>query len=154
MIVLKTNINAPISRCFDLSTSIDLHKISASKSKEEAIEGISEGLIKMGETVVWKAKHFGLWHRMKVKITNYERPRTFTDEMLSGTFKFMKHKHEFKQEGDVTIMTDYFDFQSPLGFVGKFVDMLFLEEYMTKFLIERNAIIKNFAETEKWKQVL
>ncbi|MFT4536325.1 MAG: ligand-binding SRPBCC domain-containing protein [Saprospiraceae bacterium] len=154
MIIVKTKINAPISRCFDLSTSIDLHKISASKTKEEAIEGITEGLIKMGETVTWKAKHFGIWHRMKVKITNYEKPITFTDEMVSGTFKFMKHKHEFKQEGDYTIMIDYFDFQSPLGFVGKLVDMLFLEKYMTKFLLERNMIIKDFAETDKWKQVL
>lgn len=154
MIVVKTKINAPVARCFDLSLSIDLHKLSASKTKEEAIEGTTEGLIKMGETVTWKAKHFGLWHRMKVKITNYEAPKTFTDEMVSGSFKFMKHKHELKQEEDYTIMIDYFDFQSPLGFVGKLVDMLFLEQYMTKFLLERNKTIKEFAETERWKQVL
>lgn len=154
MIVVKTKIYAPISRCFELSTSIDLHKISASKSQEEAIEGTTKGLIKMGETVTWKAKHFGIWLKIKVKITNYEKPKTFTDEMVSGAFKFMKHRHEFEQKGDHTIMTDYFDFKSPMGYLGKLVDMFFLEKYMTKFLIERNMVIKNFAETEKWKQVL
>ncbi len=153
-IKLTTKINAPIKRCFELSTSIDLHKLSASKTKEEAIEGTTEGLIKLGETVTWRAKHFGVWHKMKVKITNYEKPNRFTDEMITGTFKYMKHRHEFEQKRNHTIMIDYFDFKSPLGFVGNLVDMLFLEKYMTKFLTERNMVIKNFAETEKWKQVL
>lgn len=153
-IILHTIINAPINRCFDLSTSIDLHKISASKSKEQAIAGITEGLIKLNETVTWKAKHFGLWHKMKVKITEYNNPTNFTDEMLDGTFKFMKHKHEFQSQDDQTIMIDTFEFVSPLGILGRIVDKLILKNYMTEFLIERNQVIKEFAETEKWKQVL
>lgn len=154
MIKLKTEINAPIERCFELSTSIDLHKISASKTHEQAISGVTEGLIKLNESVTWKAKHFGIWHKMKVKITGFEKPKNFTDEMISGIFKFMKHKHEFEQKGDQTIMIDYFDFESPFGIVGKLVDKLILRRYMTNFLIKRNEIIKDFAESEKWKQVL
>lgn len=153
-IVIQTKINAPIDRCFDLSTSIDLHKISALKSKEQAIEGITEGLIKLNETVTWKAKHFGLWHKMKVKITEYEKPIYFTDEMVSGTFKFMKHQHAFRNEETLTIMIDTFEFSSPLGVLGKIVDKLILKNYMTEFLIQRNQVIKEFAETDKWKQVL
>jgi ligand-binding SRPBCC domain-containing protein len=154
MIKIITKINAPINRCFDLSTSIDLHKISASKSKEEVISGRSEGLIILNETVTWKAKHFGIWHKMKVKISEYDRPNFFIDEMVNGRFKFMKHKHEFKSEGNLTIMIDYFDFASPLGILGKLVDKVILSKYMENFLLERNQIIKEFAETDKWKQVL
>ena len=153
-IILHTIINAPINLCFDLSTSIDLHKISASRSKEQAIAGVTEGLIKLNDTVTWKAKHFGLWHKMKVKITEYNNPTNFTDEMLDGTFKFMKHKHEFKSQDNQTIMIDTFEFASPLGILGRIVDKLILKNYMTQFLIERNQVIKEFAETEKWKQVL
>lgn len=154
MIKLITKINAPINRCFELSTSIDLHKISASKSKEEAISGRTEGLIVLNETVTWRAKHFGIWHTMEVKISEYDRPIYFIDEMVEGTFKFMKHKHEFRQEGNRTIMIDHFDFASPLGVLGKVVDKLILRRYMRNFLLERNQIIKEFAETDKWKQVL
>ena len=68
-IEIITKVEAPIKRCFQLSTSIDLHKISASQTKEQAIEGRTEGLIKLGEAVTWKAKHFGFYHRLKVKIT-------------------------------------------------------------------------------------
>jgi hypothetical protein len=56
-IVLKTIIAAPINVCFDLSRSIDLHKISTSDTDEQAIAGITTGLISDGEFVTWKAKH-------------------------------------------------------------------------------------------------
>ena len=153
-VTLKTIINAPIQRCFDLSTSIDLHKLSASKTKEEAIEGITEGLIKLHETVTWKAQHFGVWHKMKVKITEFDKPYYFVDEMIEGSFKYMRHKHEFEQKEDQTIMTDQFDFASPVGILGILVDKLVLRNYMANFLIERNKVIKEFAETDKWKQLL
>ncbi len=153
-IILHTLINAPIKRCFDLSTSIDLHKISASKTNEETIAGVTEGLINLHETVTWKAKHFGFWHRMKVQITEYKKPNYFVDEMVDGIFKFMKHRHEFRQTENGTIMTDIFDFSSPLGILGKIVDHLILKNYMTNFLKKRNQIIKEFAESEQWKEVL
>ena len=51
-------------------------------------------------------------------------------------------------------MTDVFKFQSPLGFIGKFVDKFVLTSYLRKLLTERNNIIKEYAETTKWKLVL
>ena len=123
-IKLTTEINAPVQRCFDLSTSIDLHKIPASKSKEQAIDGRTNGVIKLNETVTCKAKHFGLWHKMKIRITEFEKPNFFVDEMIYGTFKSMKHRHEFIQNGNQTIMIDTFEFSSPLGVLGKIVDNL------------------------------
>ena len=153
-IILYTQINAPVERCFDLSTSIDLHTLSTAQTNEEAIAGVTKGLIGLNETVTWRAKHFGIWHKLKVKITEYEKPNFFVDEMLEGSFKFMKHRHEFEQSENQTIMTDYFSFSSPLGILGKVVDKVFLKNYMTRFLIERNEVIKEFAESDKWKNVL
>ena len=153
-IILYTQINAPVERCFDLSTSIDLHTLSTAQTNEEAIAGVTKGLIGLNETVTWRAKHFGIWHKLKVKITEYEKPNFFVDEMLEGSFKFMNHRHEFEQSENQTIMTDYFSFSSPLGTLGKVVDKVFLKNYMTKFLIERNEVIKEFAESDKWKNVL
>lgn len=59
-IVLKTIIRAPIDRCFDLSRSIDLHKVSTEQTNEEAIDGVTSGLISLDESVTWRAKHFGI----------------------------------------------------------------------------------------------
>ena len=66
LIQLHTVIKAQIERCFDLSTSIDLHKLSASSTSEQAVAGVMNGLIKLDQTVTWRAKHFGLWHTMQV----------------------------------------------------------------------------------------
>jgi ligand-binding SRPBCC domain-containing protein len=153
-IKLQTVINSNIERCFDLSTSIDLHKISTARTKEEAVGGRVSGLINLGEYVTWKATHFGISQKLTSKITEYNRPYHFRDEQLKGAFKYFAHDHNFQVQGNKVIMEDIFDFQSPFGLVGNLVDKFILTNYLKKFLCERNNLIKEYAETEKWKSVL
>ena len=72
----------------------------------------------------------------------------FKDVMLKGAFKSMSHKHSFKVLGNKTKMIDEFEFESPLGQIGKIANYLFLKNYMKKFLIEKNKELKKFAENE------
>ncbi len=51
-------------------------------------------------------------------------------------------------------MIDLFDYTSPFGLLGKLADRIILKEYMTKLLTTRNKIIKDFAESDKWKEVV
>ncbi|WP_320243349.1 hypothetical protein [Tenacibaculum sp. 1B UA] len=51
-------------------------------------------------------------------------------------------------------MIDVFDYVSPLVFLGKLIDKIFLKKYMIKLLVERNKVIKEFAETDAWRVVL
>ncbi|MFD2602509.1 SRPBCC family protein [Flavobacterium suzhouense] len=95
IIKLQTTINAPVKVVFDLSRSIDLHKISTAQTNEEAIAGTTSGLIGLDETVTWRAKHFGLIQLLTSKITEFESPYRFTDEMVSGAFVRFKHQHFF-----------------------------------------------------------
>ena len=83
-----------------------------------------------------------------------ERPKYFTDEQTQGIFKSIIHEHKFEQIGNKVIMTDIFEFQSPFGILGKIINKLVLTNYLKKLLVDRNQIIKEFAETEKWKEVL
>ena len=150
-ILLKTKIYAPIQRVFDLARSIDLHKASSTGTNEEAIAGKTSGLIELNDTITWKAKHFGVYQKLTVKIINLEKPFMFQDIMLKGTFKSMTHTHSFMQKEDFTIMTDEFEFKSPLGFLGVVADIIFLKNYMKKFLINKNKELKRVAECEDWK---
>jgi ligand-binding SRPBCC domain-containing protein len=153
-IELNTKIKAEIQIVFDLSRSIDLHKISTEHTNEEAIAGKTSGLIGLNESVTWRAKHFGVYQELTSKITAFDRPNYFSDEMVKGAFKRFKHEHHFKEVDGVTLMTDYFDYESPLGIIGKLADRLFLKKYMTALLEKRNKVIKDFAESGKWKEVL
>ena len=153
-IELETQIKSDINICFDLSRSIDLHKISTAKTKEEAIDGRKSGLINLDEFVTWKATHFGIKQKLTSKITEFNRPFHFRDEQLKGAFKFIIHDHYFETLGDRVKMKDVFSFQSPLGLMGRLIDKIILTDYLTKILKERNAVIKEFAETTKWKSIL
>ncbi|HKC67062.1 MAG TPA: SRPBCC family protein [Bacteroidia bacterium] len=153
-IKLITKINAPVERCFDLSRSIDLHKISTSQSNEEAVAGITSGLISLNQTVTWRAKHFFVWQKLTSKITQYEPDVLFVDEMTEGAFKSIHHTHRFEYKNGETIMMDDFIFESPLGFLGRLANTIILTSYLKKLLIKRNKVIKEFAESDLWKKVL
>lgn len=155
VIKLFTLVHAPAARCFDLSLSIDLHLISTSQTGEKAIAGTTTGLIGLGETVTWQARHFGIRQKLTTRITAYERPRFFVDEMVQGAFNRFRHEHYFLEniEG-ITTITDVFDYHAPLGILGCIADRLFLKRYMTHLLEERNRVIKQYAETEQWRGVL
>lgn len=151
---LTTFIAAPADRVFDLSRSIDLHKESMSKHKEEAVAGTRFGLIEKDETVTWKAKHLFKVRLLKSRITAMKRPDMFTDEMVEGDFRNMKHEHHFKPCDNGTIMIDIIEFESPYGRIGKTFNTLYLTRYLRKLIEERNKTIKAFAEGDKWKKIL
>ncbi|MES2763241.1 MAG: SRPBCC family protein [Bacteroidota bacterium] len=154
IIRIETYIKADINLCFDLSISIDLHKLSTAKTNEEAIAGTTSGLIKLNETVTWQATHFGIRQKLTSLISAHERPFHFRDEQVKGAFRSFKHDHYFEQKGKLVLMTDIFDYESPYGILGKCFNQLVLTKYLTGFLTRRNAMIKEFAETGKWKQIL
>lgn len=154
VIHLTTFIAAPVDRVFDLSRSIELHKKSMAHTGEQAVAGTTMGLIGPDETVTWKAKHLMKTRIMKVRITTMEKPWSFTDEMVEGSFKSMKHEHHFKQIDNGTLAIDIFSFEIPYGPAGKLFGVLYLRNYMEKLLAQRNKMLKEYAESDKWKFIL
>ena len=150
-IELHTEIDAPIERVFDLARSIDLHMLSTSHTNEKAIAGKTSGLIGLGEWVTWRAKHLGFYQSITSKITAFQAPNYFSDEMVSGIFKSFKHEHLFKENNGITIMTDVFDYVAPYGILGNLADVIFLKRYMTSFLMKKNSKLKEVVELNSLK---
>ena len=146
-IKLFTKIKAPKKDVFNLSRNIDFHQLSTHKTNEKGIAGRTSGLIKLGETVTWRAKHLGVYQTLTSKITEMNPYEGFTDEMVQGIFKSIKHQHIFNEEQEgFTIMEDIFFYESPLGVLGKIADFIFLKNYLRELLIKRNNLIKNTLE--------
>lgn len=138
-----TDIRAPVETCFDLSRSIDLHLESMATSKERAVGGVTSGLIGEGQEVSWVARHFGiLWH-MTSRITEFDPPRRFVDEMVTGPFASFRHEHLFEPSGTGTLMTDVVRFKTRLGPPLDLAARLYLRRLMKT----RNAVIRLKAET-------
>jgi ligand-binding SRPBCC domain-containing protein len=101
----------------------------------------------LGERVTWKAKHFGIWFKFHVIISEYNPNDHFEDKMTKGPFKYFIHSHEFLMEEETVLMKDHIRFQSPVGFIGRWVDKIFMKDYLIDLLKRRNDYIKRTAET-------
>lgn len=153
-IELNTFIRSNIETSFDLARSIDLHTISTFKTNEKAIDGRTHGLIESNEFVTWEATHFGIRQKLTSKITVFEKPFHFRDEQVKGIFKFIKHDHYFEEISDGVMMRDVFEYEAPFGLLGRIAEKLILTNYLKRFLIKRNEVIKNYAETDLYKMLL
>ena len=151
---LTTFISAPVERVFDLSRSINLHQISTATTYERAVAGTMNGLINENETVTWEAKHLFKTRQFTSKISVMKKPLYFVDEMTKGDFTSYKHEHHFKSVSNGTIMIEQVNFESPYGVIGKWMNTFYLKNYLEKLLESRNNVIKEYAETEKWKAIL
>ena len=154
LIELSTFVRAPRDRVFDLARSIDAHQDSTEGTHERAIAGVTHGLIGLNGEVTWEAKHLGVTQTLSVRITAFDQPNHFQDVMLTGAFKRMQHDHFFSDHRDGTVMEDRFEFEAPLGILGRIAERTFLTSYMRRFLIQRNDILRRLAESEDWKRYL
>jgi ligand-binding SRPBCC domain-containing protein len=151
-IELSLNVSAPRERCFDLARSVEAHTFSVSKTREHIIGGRRHGLLELGDEVTWRGRHFGVWQELTSCITAYERPHYFRDTMVRGAFARFDHDHFFDNEGHGTVMRDVFDFEAPLGWMGRFAEQVFLERYMERFLRARLQALKALAESTSWSK--
>jgi ligand-binding SRPBCC domain-containing protein len=147
IIVLRTPVTASPSRCFDLARDVELHQRSTADSRERAVAGVTSGMLGPGDEVTWEATHFGVRQRLTSRITEFDPPRRFVDEMVRGAFRRLRHEHQFLATEAGTEIVDTFDYTSPLGPLGWAADRLFLRRYMTRLLRQRNACLKQVAET-------
>ena len=153
-IELSTFVDAPIERCFDLSRSIELHEASTGRTEERAIGGVTAGLIGAGEEVTWRARHFGVRQTLTSRITRYDRPHHFRDSQVRGAFRRFDHDHWFTPEGTGTRVREVFDYEAPLGVLGRIAERLVLTRYMRRFLAERMAVVRSVAESDRWAAFL
>jgi ligand-binding SRPBCC domain-containing protein len=155
-IELITRIRAPRERCFDLSRSVEIHVSSTQETGERAVGGVTTGLLGPGQEVTWSARHFGVRQRLTSRITAFDRPAHFRDSMVAGAFRRFDHDHFFEARGgeEVTEMREVFDFESPLGPLGRIADALVLTRYLRGFLERRNEVIKRSAESDEWRALL
>ncbi len=133
---LVTRAAVPAERLFDLSLSIDEHVSSMEHSGERAIGGVIAGAIGLGESVTWRARHFGIWFTMSSRVTALERPARFVDEQVRGPFRVFHHEHSFSRDGESTVMIDTVTIGSPM--FGRVVEPMILVPYLRRLIRERN----------------
>ena len=126
---------------FDASLSIDHHLDSMRSSGERAVAGVTSGQIALGETVTWRARHFGIRFTMTSLITALDRPRRFVDEQVRGPFRIFRHEHLFRAEHPGTVMVDTLTIGSPafgVPLIGTIAERMILVPYLRRLIRQRN----------------
>jgi len=143
------HVNAPIDRCFLLSTSIDL---VAQSLRMQPVSGQTTGLVVNGSRLTWRGWKFGLpaWH--ETLITAYDRPAFFQDTMASGMFRSFQHDHRFQDIDGQTLLIEIVRFSLPLGPLGKAVAKRIVIPHILATMQNRFQLIKRIAESSDWEQ--
>lgn len=134
---LVTESRFSVQALFDVSLDIDAHVASMSDSEERAIAGVTTGRIGLGETVTWRARHFGVWFTLTTEISEMERPTRFVDRQVRGPFKTLVHEHRFEPLPGGSRMTDHITVGSPV--LGRVAERLILVPYLRRLIAKRNA---------------
>ena len=143
---LTIDVGASPEICFDLSRNIDFHMRTLEETNERAVAGRTSGLIEIGETVTWRGRHFGFYLHHTAKITRFDRPSHFRDEMTAGWFSSFVHDHHFEAIGAGTRMRDIVEFHSPAGPVGRAIDRWLVTDHLSKLIRSRQELIRLEAE--------
>lgn len=143
---LETRINAPIQRCFQLALSVDLH-VPPRRAKH-----LTHGQLKVGDTITWSIRHFGIFSRYTTLIDRC-RPHTyFRDVMVKGILYSFEHEHHFAIMNDGTRMRDELRFSASGPFAWLIEPVL--RRRLIKLLKRRNGIIKQTAQSAAWHRYL
>jgi ligand-binding SRPBCC domain-containing protein len=147
----SVTIDAPIDRCFLLSTSIDL---VGPVLGLRAVSGKTSGLVVDGDQLIWRGWKFGLPQMHETLITQYRRPEFFQDTMGRGRFQSFQHDHFFYVVDGHTLLRDEVRFSLPFGLPGRLVARYVMQPHIRSLVRRRFAMLKQIAEGPDWQRHL
>ena len=144
-------IEAPIERCFRLSTSIEVVGLTLGM---RPVEGKLGGMILAGDQLVWRGWKFGLPQMHETLITGFEEPTFFQDTMGRGRFAAFQHDHHFMETQGGTLLEDELRFSMPFGWAGEMVARAVMIPHIKGLLRRRFGLLKELAEEDGWRKYI
>ena len=146
------HVNAPIERCFLLSTNIELVKRTLGMNVAASGSTRTAGMVEGGDRLLWRGWVFGLPQMHESLITRYEPHSFFQDTMGRGRFSRFQHDHSFVEIGGRTLLSDKVRFSLPFGWAGSQVAQYLMVPYVSGLLRRRLELLKQVAESEEWRE--
>jgi ligand-binding SRPBCC domain-containing protein len=150
MAIIKRSvvIYAPAEVVFDFHTDTrNLPLISPSWMKAEIVKTTGEGKGKMIELYVTQFTLFKT--KWEVEVSEYHRPFCITDTAHKSPFKRFRHQRDIKPINDSSCeLTDTFEYELPLGVIGKIGDALMMKRFVEKMFRERHIKTKQVLEQQ------
>jgi ligand-binding SRPBCC domain-containing protein len=91
---------------------------------------------------------------MTSRVIELSRPRGYVEEQVKGDLKVYRHEHFFKPADNGTIMIDIIEYGGPRDLLGAVAGKRYLADYLEKFIQKKADLIREYAETDRWKVLL
>ncbi|HYD00837.1 MAG TPA: SRPBCC family protein [Phycisphaerales bacterium] len=159
-IVLTIDIAAPPERCFDLARSMDFHPHSMRATGERVVSGRASGLLELGDEVEFEGRHLGMTRRLRARIAEMDRPRTFVDVQVpgGGAFEALTHQHRFEPLAGVgTRVTDEIEIEVGYGPLSVAAERIIVGPHLRRLVSQHQRNLKETAEMEGsdgWRRFL
>ncbi len=76
------------------------------------------------------------------EITHVREGEYFIDEQRFGPYALWHHKHFFRAIPGGVEMTDYLDYKLPLGFIGSWINTLFVRRQIEQIFTYRTRVLE------------
>lgn len=91
-----------------------------------------------------KVGPFYLW--WKARLTMVSPPNEFTDTAEESPFKSWKHRHQFLESSDGTVLKDTIEYVLPFGKLGELVDKFLISREIDRLFAFRHAATRRALE--------
>ena len=145
------HVNAPIDRCFLLSTHVGLASLTL---QMKPVSGKTAGTLGPGERVIFAGWRFGLPHAHEVAITRYDRPGSLESSIRRGRLTRYQYSHQFIEIDGQTLIIDKLRFSLPFGWIGKKLARQLVLPAAAALVRKRLELLKQVAESGQWRLYL
>ena len=99
--------------------------------------------LQAGDRIDYRIRIAGLPVRWRTLISDWDPPRSFTDEQEKGPYRRWTHRHTFQPMDDGKVLvTDRVEYELPLGVVGRLAGGFWVRRQLRKIFDYRSEIIR------------
>ncbi len=98
-----------------------------------------------GAHIRYRLRLWGIGFGWKTFISDWQPPRHFVDEQISGPFTVWRHRHSLERTDRGTTMHDHVDYALPLSPVGELAHPLVRRQLRRIFAYRHAAMLRLFA---------
>ncbi|MDE3104815.1 MAG: SRPBCC family protein [Acidobacteriota bacterium] len=147
-----TWIAAPVERVFRLAACLDLQLLAGERRGLRILAGRGQGLLAGGDRITWRQRVLGLPIRYQTEVNVWHPHHHFRTMMLLGPLRSYHHDRYFAAQNDGTRLQDEVTLRP--GGVTAWLPTAVLRSQLQKRLLERNARLKQVAESNDWHTYL
>ena len=110
----------------------------------------SAKIYEVGSRAIVETRIFGpITMRWIAEHTIYDPPRVFEDIQIKGPFRSWRHRHVILPHAEGAILKDEIEYEPPLGFLGRALAPLLIENRLSKLFEYRHQVTREWCENDK-----